>query len=57
VGYDLEVTWAEVIRKLKAAGFAEVRSGKGSHRLLFDMTGNTGRRSPFGPQVVFARPW
>jgi predicted RNA binding protein YcfA (HicA-like mRNA interferase family) len=24
------VTWAEVIRKLKAAGFVEVRSGKGS---------------------------
>ena len=23
------VTWAEVIRKLKAAGFVEVRSGKG----------------------------
>jgi predicted RNA binding protein YcfA (HicA-like mRNA interferase family) len=28
------VTWAEVIRRLKAAGFVEVRSGKGSHRLL-----------------------
>jgi predicted RNA binding protein YcfA (HicA-like mRNA interferase family) len=28
------VTWAEVIRKLKAAGFIEVRSGKGSHLLL-----------------------
>jgi predicted RNA binding protein YcfA (HicA-like mRNA interferase family) len=28
------VTWAEVIRKLKAAGFVEVRAGKGSHRLL-----------------------
>jgi predicted RNA binding protein YcfA (HicA-like mRNA interferase family) len=28
------VTWAEVIRKLKAAGFVEVRSGKGSHLLL-----------------------
>jgi predicted RNA binding protein YcfA (HicA-like mRNA interferase family) len=28
------VTWAEVIRKLKAAGFAEVRSGKGRHLLL-----------------------
>lgn len=28
------VTWAEVIRKLKAAGFVEVRSGKGSHRLF-----------------------
>lgn len=28
------VTWSEVIRKLKAAGFVEVRSGKGSHHLL-----------------------
>jgi predicted RNA binding protein YcfA (HicA-like mRNA interferase family) len=28
------VTWAEVIRKLKGAGFVEVRSVKGSHRLL-----------------------
>jgi predicted RNA binding protein YcfA (HicA-like mRNA interferase family) len=28
------VTWSEVIRKLKAAGFVEVRSGKGSHKLL-----------------------
>ena len=28
------VTWAEVIRKLKAAGFIEVRSGRGSHLLL-----------------------
>jgi predicted RNA binding protein YcfA (HicA-like mRNA interferase family) len=28
------VTWAEVIRKLKGAGFVEVRSGKGSHLLL-----------------------
>ncbi|HET9262975.1 MAG TPA: type II toxin-antitoxin system HicA family toxin [Vicinamibacterales bacterium] len=27
------MTWAEVIRKLDAAGF-EVRSGKGSHLLL-----------------------
>jgi len=27
------VTWAAVIRKLKAAGF-ELRSGKGSHLLL-----------------------
>jgi predicted RNA binding protein YcfA (HicA-like mRNA interferase family) len=25
------VTWTEVIRRLKAAGFVEVRSGKGSH--------------------------
>ena len=30
----MEVTWAEVIRRLKAAGFVEVRSGKGSHLLL-----------------------
>lgn len=28
------MTWAEVIRKLKAAGFVEVRSGTGSHMLL-----------------------
>jgi predicted RNA binding protein YcfA (HicA-like mRNA interferase family) len=28
------VTWAEVIRRLKAAGFVEVLSGKGSHLLL-----------------------
>ena len=28
------MTWAEVIRRLKAAGFVEVRTGKGSH-LLF----------------------
>ena len=28
------MTWAEVIRKLKAAGFVEVRAGKGSHMLL-----------------------
>ena len=28
------MTWAEVIRRLKAAGFVEVRSGKGSHLLL-----------------------
>ena len=26
------VTWAELIRKLKAAGFVEQRTGKGSHR-------------------------
>jgi predicted RNA binding protein YcfA (HicA-like mRNA interferase family) len=31
------VTWAEVIRTLKAAGFVEVRSGKGSH--LHPITG------------------
>jgi predicted RNA binding protein YcfA (HicA-like mRNA interferase family) len=28
------VTWREVIRKLKAAGFVEKRTGKGSHRLF-----------------------
>ena len=28
------MTWGEVIRKLKAAGFQEERSGKGSHRLF-----------------------
>ena len=28
------MTWGEVIRKLKAAGYSEVRSGKGSHRLF-----------------------
>lgn len=28
------MTWAEVLRKLKAAGFVEVRRGKGSHLLL-----------------------
>ena len=28
------MTWAEVIRRLKAAGFVDVRSGKSSHLLL-----------------------
>lgn len=28
------MTWAELIRRLKAAGFVEVRPGKGSHMLL-----------------------
>ena len=28
------MTWAEVLRKLKAAGFVEVRAAKGSHLLL-----------------------
>jgi predicted RNA binding protein YcfA (HicA-like mRNA interferase family) len=27
------MTWGEVIRKLKAAGYVEVRTGKGSHAL------------------------
>jgi len=26
------VTWGEVMRKLRAAGFVEARTGKGSHR-------------------------
>jgi predicted RNA binding protein YcfA (HicA-like mRNA interferase family) len=26
------MTWGELIRRLKAAGFIEKRSGKGSHR-------------------------
>ena len=30
------MTWGEVIRKLKAAGYVEVRSGKGSHNLYRD---------------------
>lgn len=28
------MTWGELIRKLKAAGFVEQRAGKGSHRQL-----------------------
>ena len=36
------MTWKEVIRKLKAAGFIEKRSGKGSH-LLFVHPG-TGKK-------------
>lgn len=35
------MTWAEVIRKLKTAGFVEMRTGKGSHVLLKHPT--TGR--------------
>ena len=26
------MTWGEVMRKLRAAGFVEARTGKGSHR-------------------------
>jgi predicted RNA binding protein YcfA (HicA-like mRNA interferase family) len=26
------MTWAELLRRLKAAGFVEQRTGKGSHR-------------------------
>ena len=33
--------WAEVIRKLKAAGFEEKRTGKGAHRLFVNRA--TGR--------------
>jgi predicted RNA binding protein YcfA (HicA-like mRNA interferase family) len=40
------VTWAEVIRKLKAAGYQEVRVGKGSHRLF--------RQSSSGKEVWVA---
>jgi predicted RNA binding protein YcfA (HicA-like mRNA interferase family) len=32
--YSDDVTWAELVRRLKAAGFVEHRSGKGSHRQL-----------------------
>jgi predicted RNA binding protein YcfA (HicA-like mRNA interferase family) len=32
------VTWAELIRKLKAHGFEELRSGKGSHRQFWHPT-------------------
>lgn len=28
------VTWGELVRRLKAAGFVEHRTGKGSHRQL-----------------------
>ena len=28
------MTWKEVIRRLKVAGFIEKRTGKGSHRLF-----------------------
>ena len=31
-GYTEPVTWGELIRRLKAAGFVEHRRGKGSHR-------------------------
>lgn len=34
IGYYPFMTWGEVIRKLEAAGYVEVRSGKGSHRLF-----------------------
>jgi len=34
IGYHPLVTWREVIRKLKAAGYVEARGRKGSHRLF-----------------------
>jgi predicted RNA binding protein YcfA (HicA-like mRNA interferase family) len=30
--YAGEVTWGELVRRLKAAGFVEHRTGRGSHR-------------------------
>jgi predicted RNA binding protein YcfA (HicA-like mRNA interferase family) len=38
MGYADCVRWIEVIRKLKAAGFVEKRTGKGSHRLFVHRT-------------------
>ncbi len=32
------MTWAELIRKLRAAGFVEHRTGKGSHRQFVNRT-------------------
>ena len=32
LGYNLVVTWGELVRRLKDAGFVEQRRGKGSHR-------------------------
>ena len=42
IGCDAAVTWKEVIRKVKAAGFIERRSGEGSH-MLFVHPGNAKR--------------
>ncbi len=37
MGYDgSQMTWAELIRRLKAAGFVEHRTAKGSHRQLIN---------------------
>jgi predicted RNA binding protein YcfA (HicA-like mRNA interferase family) len=33
------VTWGELIRRLKTAGFVEARTGKGSHRQFVHPTG------------------
>lgn len=32
LGYDIPVTWGELIRRLRAAGFVEHRKAKGSHQ-------------------------
>lgn len=32
------MTWAEVIRRLRKAGFVEDRTGKGSHKLFCNPT-------------------
>jgi predicted RNA binding protein YcfA (HicA-like mRNA interferase family) len=34
LGYHRAVTWGELIRRLRAAGFVEYRQGKGSHQQL-----------------------
>jgi predicted RNA binding protein YcfA (HicA-like mRNA interferase family) len=46
------VTWAEVIGKLKAAGFVEVRAGKGSHLLLKHPDPARKSGSPFTPRKM-----
>jgi predicted RNA binding protein YcfA (HicA-like mRNA interferase family) len=33
------MTWGELIRRLKKAGFAERRTGKGSHRIFVHRDG------------------
>lgn len=38
---DMSMTWKEVIRELKKAGFVEKRTGKGAHRLFVNT--HTGR--------------
>lgn len=37
-GYTEWVTWGELLRRLKAAGFVDARTGKGSHRQLVHRT-------------------
>jgi predicted RNA binding protein YcfA (HicA-like mRNA interferase family) len=41
LGYSVSVTWGELIRRLKAAGFVDLRTGTGSHRQLVHP--NTGK--------------